>query len=86
MRSAGRRYHVTSVVAAADPREEPREAPNTVESDDGWKPVVHAMCNTTVHGKLASPSLREVRGCVGWVRTWWAHTGGGNALAFKQPT
>jgi hypothetical protein len=19
-------------------------------------------------------------------RTWWAHTGGGNALAFKQPT
>lgn len=31
------------------------------ENDDGWRAVVHPLCNTSVLGGPASPSIREVR-------------------------
>ena len=59
------RHHVAA--AAVEPPVAASRAADKVaveEDDDGWRAVVHPLCNTSVLGLPASPSVREVRACV----------------------
>jgi DNA-directed RNA polymerase III subunit RPC2 len=64
-----------------------RRSAQTYKGPDGETPVVDkVLLTSTDDNQFVIKTLVRASASTTREWTWWTHTGGGNALTFKQPT